>query len=127
MHFNTKLKYFISVFFVPHIREFILSHMGMHSRDKHLCHSLSRNTKSFIKIVLSITSMLKSAQIGRYSRFKNSSFANLFFKMEWAWAPWNVYLARLGILSCSTGPQWHWKSSLSLDALSWTVKVIVGI
>ena len=45
--------------------------------------------KSLIKIVLSTTSMLKSDQTGGYSRFSNSSFANLFFKIEWTCAPLN--------------------------------------
>jgi len=43
--------------------------------------------KSFIKTVLSTTSMLKSDHTGEYSRFKNSSFANSFFKIEWTRVP----------------------------------------
>ena len=39
--------------------------------------------------VLSTTSILKSDQIGGYCRPNNSSFANLFFKIEWTCAPLN--------------------------------------
>ena len=70
-------------------------------------------------MVLSITSMLKSDQIAGYSRFSNSSFANLFFKMERAWAPLNRLPARLGILPYTTTQQWHQRLNLALDAQWW--------
>ena len=46
--------------------------------------------KSLIKMVLSTTSMLKCDQTGGYSRLSNSSFANLFFKIEWTCVPLNL-------------------------------------
>jgi len=51
----------------------------------------SVNPKSLIKIVLSTTSMLKSDHTFGYSRLSNSSFANLFFKMEWTCALLNRF------------------------------------
>ena len=53
--------------------------MRARSKDCYVCN----DPKSLIKIVLSTTSMLKSDHTGGYSRFSNSSFANLFFKIEW--------------------------------------------
>ena len=47
------------------------------------------NPKSLIRIVLSTTSILKSDHTGGCSRFNKSSFANLFFKIEWTCAPLN--------------------------------------
>lgn len=47
------------------------------------------NLKSLIKIVLSTTSILKSDHTGGYSRFRNSSFANRFFRIESTCAPLN--------------------------------------